>query len=227
MTDIQNDYSAIADEIKYYHDLILKESNKDSRIKELYKGCQILFSPLRKPEFLLVGFNPGGGYAKWHGKIVQEFEPMQALEYYLNKHSLGDQTKSLFSLAGKEKDLENSTVKFNFYPWATNNVADFNELMKLLPSGLNAKLFHLSRVWTKRLIDIIDPRVIVCEGFKAFEEVEVLFSDKAKFESNEYIKFFQGSNDINVFGYKRNQGSIVEKDKIANSLNSIVYNSKI
>ncbi len=147
MHQLKKTYSALAEEIKSYHSLILKESEKNLRIKELYKGCQILFSPLiNNPKYLLIGFNPGGGYAKWHDKIAEEFEPMQALEYYLNKHSLGEQTKSLFEMAGKEKDLEESSVKINFYPWATNNIADFNELMKLLPSDLSSKLFHLSRV---------------------------------------------------------------------------------
>ena len=107
MKDLINEYSKISEEIKYYHNLILEEAKKDLKIEELYKGCQVLFSPLiYQPEFLLIGFNPGGGYYKWHGKIVEAIRSYAALEYYLNKHSLGEQTKSLFSLAGKENELE-------------------------------------------------------------------------------------------------------------------------
>ena len=211
------DFTVLTDEVQNYHKLILEAASKDSRVEELYKGCQILFSPLiEKPKYLLIGFNPGGGYYKWHGKIVEHFEPMPALEYYLNKHSLGEQTKSLFSLAGKEKDLEHSTVKINFYPWATNNVADFNELMRLLPKKLSAKLFHLSRVWTKQIIAIIQPKTIVCEGFKAFDEVQVLFPERSQQEKSNFQKSFLIDHKTRVLGYKRNQGTILNKQVIIN-----------
>jgi hypothetical protein len=212
MKDIQANYSAIVEEIRYYHGQILQESNRNSRAKELFKGTHVLFSPLLyQPEFLLIGFNPGGGYFKWHGKIVENFEPMQALEYYLNKHRLGEQTKSLFAMAGRTKDLEKSTVKINFYPWATDNVADFKELMKLLPSDLSSKLFHLSRVWIKSLIEIIQPKTIICEGFKALEEVQVLYPDKIEICTEENLRSFQTSSGPKILGYRRNQGSILNK----------------
>lgn len=219
MIKIISDYSAIAEEIKKYHSLILKECQNNSRIKEIYKGCQILFSPsLEKPEFLLIGFNPGGGYHKWHGKIVEQFEPMVALEYYLNKHSLGEQTKSLFAMAEKEDKLRNSTVKINFYPWATDNVADFNELMRLLPKNLSSKLFALARVWTKTIIEILIPTTIVCEGFKAFDEVQVLFPEIIDNYKKENLRSILTLSGLNVLGYKRNQGSIINKEEIAKAL---------
>ena len=215
MTEIPTDYSKISKEIKYYHNLILEEAEKDLKIKELYKGCQILFSPLiHQPEFLLIGFNPGGGYYKWHGKIVEEFEPMPALEYYLNKHTLGEQTKTLFKMAGREDELQNSAVKINFYPWATDNIADFNELMQLLPKSLSADLFHYSRVWTKRIIEILEPKTIVCEGFTAIDEVAAIFPEKSDFIMNENLRSFDVSGGIKVLAYKRNQGNIISKHKI-------------
>ncbi|MFV8226576.1 hypothetical protein [Christiangramia aquimixticola] len=216
MKDLQANYSAIADEIRYYHSQILQQANRNSRVKEIYKGTHVLFSPLLyQPEFLLIGFNPGGGYYKWHGKIVENFEPMQALEYYLNKHRLGEQTKGLFAMAGRTQDLERSTVKINFYPWATDNIADFKELMKLLPSDLSSKLFHLSRVWTKTIIELFQPKTIICEGFKAFEEVQVLFPNKIEASTEENFRSFQTSSGLRIIGYKRNQGSILNKEVIS------------
>ncbi|WP_026935154.1 hypothetical protein [Christiangramia echinicola] len=220
MPAITTDYSNTCEEIKYYHKQILEEANHNSKIKELYKGCQILFSPLHpKPKFLLIGFNPGGGYYKWHGEIVEQFKPMPALEYYLNKHTLGEQTKTLFKKAGKNYELEHSTVKINFYTWATDNVSDFNELMRLLPKELSANLFHYSRVWTKQLIESIQPEYIICEGFKAFDEIEVLFSDKSKVNHEEHVRSFMTVEGTKIIGYKRNQGSIIGKSEIANYLN--------
>lgn len=215
MIKIISDYSAITEEIKKYHYWILKECQNNSRINEIYKGCQILFSPLlEKPEFLLIGFNPGGGYHKWHGKIVEQFDPMTALEYYLNKHSLGEQTKSLFNMAGKEDELRNSTVKINFYPWATDNIADFNELMSLLPKKLSFQLFELARMWTKKIIEIVKPSTIICEGFKAFDEVQVLFPEKYEQEQSDFHRSFMIGQETLVVGYKRNQGSILNKENI-------------
>ena len=217
MPDITTNYSKTCEEIKYYHKQILEEANHNSKIKELYKGCQVLFSPLHpKPKFLLIGFNPGGGFYNWHGEIVEQFEPMPALEYYLNNHTLGEQTKTLFKMAGKDYELEHSTVKINVYPWATNNVADFNEFMKLLPKSLSSELFHFSRVWTKSLIEIVDPKIIICEGFKAFEEVQILFTGKIDKVDMESFKSFNTPRGLKTIGYKRNQGSIINKKMIIN-----------
>ena len=135
-------YSELSEGANILHQQILAASGKNSEIRTLYKGCQLLFSPLiERPKILLIGFNPGGGYYNWHGKIVEEFQPMKALEYYLNTHPLAEQTKTLFRQADREEDLQQHTVKTNFYYWATDNVADFNRLLKLLPEELSKRSF--------------------------------------------------------------------------------------
>lgn len=220
MRDLNSAFSEISEEAFLLHHKILEATEDSPQIKELYKGCQLLFSPLiSNPKFILIGFNPGGGYAKWHGKIVEEFTPMPALEYYLNKHSLGEQTKSLFTMAGKERDLENSTVKINFYPWATNNVADFEALMKLLPKEISSKLFEISRVWTKKIIETIEPSTIICEGFKAFDEVQALFPGN-EIVKTKYSKLLK-SKDFKVLGYKRSPGQILYTEKEVVSLKNL------
>jgi len=222
MRDLNSAFSEISGEAILLHHKILEAANANPQIKELYKGCQPLFSPLiYKPKFLLIGFNPGGGYAKWHGKIVEEFTPMPALEYYLNKHSLGEQTKSLFAMAGKESDLENSTVKINFYPWATNNVADFNQLLRILPKNLSSQIFECGRMWTKKFIEFIEPSAIICEGFKAFDEVQVLFPEKDRQKKSDFHRSFMIAKETLILGYKRNQGSIIGKEAIIEAFNTI------
>ncbi|MGA9589984.1 MAG: hypothetical protein WBV11_09165, partial [Salegentibacter sp.] len=82
-------YSEISEGALLLHQQIVGLAKEDPEIHSLYKGGQLLFSPLiEQPQILLIGFNPGGGYYNWHGKIVEKFEPMQALEYYLNSHPL-------------------------------------------------------------------------------------------------------------------------------------------
>lgn len=212
-------YSEISEGATTLHQQILTAGKENPEITTLYKGCQVLFSPLlERPKILLIGFNPGGGYFNWHGKIVEEFQPLNALEYYLNKHSLGEQTKSLFQQAGREEDLQYHTVKTNFYYWATDNVDDFNRLMKILPGELRSMIFHQSRVWTKHLIQILRPEMIIAEGFKAYDEIAVLFPDKLQEENNEFYKSHTTSEGVRVLGYKRNQGSIVGKREINKQL---------
>ena len=220
---LHSNFSEVSEEASFVHHQIVEAAKENPEIQSLYKGCQLLFSPLlARPKILLIGFNPGGGYYNWHGKIVEEFQPMEALEYYLNKHPLGEQTKSLFRQAGREENLQHHTVKTNFYYWATDNVTDFNRLMKLLPEELSRKIFHLARVWTEQLIDALQPELIIAEGFKAFDEVEVLFPEKVKLEKEENLRSFEIPGGMKVLGYKRNQGSIVGKEAIIRTIHTMI-----
>ncbi|SFF95825.1 hypothetical protein SAMN04488033_11675 [Salegentibacter agarivorans] len=206
-------YSEISEGALLLHQQIVGLAKENPEIQSLYKGCQLLFSPLlQRPKILLVGFNPGGGYFNWHRKIVEEFQPMKALEYYLNTHPLAEQTKSLFRQAGREEDLQHYTVKTNFYFWATNNVADFHRLLILLPVELSEKIFHMARLWIKQLIDSLQPELVIAEGFKAFDEVEVLFPEKMKFVKEENLRSFEITDGMKVLGYIIIQASIVRKE---------------
>ena len=216
-------YSEISEGALLLHQQIVGLAKENPEIQSLYKGCQLLFSPLlERPKILLIGFNPGGGYYNWHGKIVEEFQPMKALEYYLNTHPLAEQTKSLFRQAGREEDLQHYTVKTNFYYWATDNVADFNRLLKLLPEELSRKIFHMARVWTKQLIDGLQPEMIIAEGFKVYEEIAVLFPQKLQEEKAVSVRSFVTPEGVKILGYKRNQGSIVSKDGIIKKLSTTI-----
>ena len=174
-------------EVKKLHLQIMECVEKSPGIAQLYKGCQIWYSPiLVKPKILLIGFNPGAGYFNWEGKVVEQFEHLTALEYYLSEHSLANQTKKLFQLMDKEDILRNNTVKINFYFFATADVKNFKNLTKLLPKEIATQLFHLARVWTKQIIETLEPELILCEGVAAFNEVSALFDNKFAYEKSEF-----------------------------------------
>jgi hypothetical protein len=216
-------YSEISKGAMLLHEQILACANVSPEIQSLYKGCQVLFSPLvERPKILLIGFNPGGGYYNWHGRIVEEFEPMEALEYYLNTHPLAEQTKTLFRLADREDDLQHHTVKTNFYFWATDNVADFNKLLKLLPEELRQKIFHQARIWTKQLIDSLQPEIIIAEGFKAYDEVTVLFPQKLQEEKSQSVRSFTTPQGLKMLGYKRKQSRIISKEEIVKKCSTTI-----
>ena len=67
-------------------------------------------------------------------------------------------------------------------------------------------------------MEIIDPRAIICEGFQAYQEVQVLFPDKIHNYKRENLRSFQTLNGMKVIGYKRNQGSILFKESISDNL---------
>ena len=218
-------FSEISEEALFLHKQILAEAEANAEIKSIYRGCHLLFSPLvDMPKILLIGFNPGGEYFKHHGDVAEIFEPLPEMEYYLNKHSLGEQNKDLFRMAGRESDLKENTVKTNFYFWATDNVADFKQL---LTAELGRKIFHQARVWTKQLIDGLQPEMIITEGFKAYEEIAVLFPQKLQEENSEFVRSLVTPEGLLVLGYKRNQGSIIGKEKIVDALNSMALIPKI
>jgi hypothetical protein len=212
----------LENEVKNLHLQIMKCAGKSPAIAELYKGCQIWYSPiLVKPKILLIGFNPGAGYFNWEGKVVEQFEPLTDLEYYLSEHALANQTKKLFQLMDKEAVLRNNTVKINFYFFATSDVSDFKKLTKLLPKEISIQLFHLARVWTKQIIEHLEPELILCEGVAAFNEVTPLFENKFAHEKSEFHEQFK-TEKLSVFAYKRNQGSIIDKEKVASILKNLL-----
>mgnify|MGYP003408439532 CR=1 FL=1 len=220
---IDKQFKIIQEEVQDIHKKIVELSIHNSEIKNLYKGCQILFSPLFVcPKVLLIGFNPGAGFYNSEKRIVENFEAMSKLEYYLSEHSLANQTKKLFFEMGNESILQEETLKINFYFFATSNVSDFKKLIKLLPETLKKELFHQARIWTKKLIDIINPEIILCEGAGSFAEVSALYFNKINLDENTFYRQFITEDNKVVFGYYRNQGSILNKIEVANVLKKLI-----
>jgi hypothetical protein len=55
-------------EVKGLNERILDECKKNDKIENLYRGCQIFFSPVKeKHEVMLIGINPGPGYYNSEG----------------------------------------------------------------------------------------------------------------------------------------------------------------
>lgn len=91
--------------------------------------------------------------------------------------------------------------------------------MNLLPDELSRKIFHMARVWTKQLLDAKQPKLIIAEVFKAFDELEVLFPKKVKFERGDSFKSFRIPEGLEILGNKRNQSSILNKQLITEYIN--------
>ncbi|GGW80003.1 hypothetical protein [Salegentibacter mishustinae] len=81
-------YSEISEGALLLHQQIVGLAKENPEIQSLYKGCQLLFSPLlERPKILLIGYNPGGGYFNWHGEIMEEFTQSALFPFLINMNT--------------------------------------------------------------------------------------------------------------------------------------------
>lgn len=188
----------------------LEVSSVYQKIKEKYKGFQILYSPLQfKPDFMFIGINPGAGYYKSTGKIANRLEPESTMEYVFENYSLASETKKLFQLLGLSNTELSKAVKSNFYFMATENESDLNKIIDLLDV---LDFEEKSKNWNKRLIEMIQPRMIICEGKSAFIKVSQHKNLAAKWEND--VTYTQWDN-MHVIGYKRLFSQIKNKERLS------------
>ena len=208
-------FNQLKDEVEKYKIQLEKSAYFDS-IKEVYKGFQILFSPLTiNPEFMFIGINPGAGYFNSTGNLVNRLEPEATMEYVYENYALARETKKLFSLLGLSNDDLSKCVKTNFYYIATKNEAQLNKIIdKLDPLSYERK----SNEWTKRLIEIVNPKAIICEGVSAYKKVMGMYGFSENWDGDVAYSRLGG---LHIFGYKRRFSNIKDKEKLIKFLNII------
>ena len=211
-------YQQLKIEIEQLYDEVYKAVDNEPRIKELFKGWKVLYSPLiYKPDVMFIGINPGPGE---EGVFDCDYEDKGELEYLHYDYDLANETKSVFEMSNKF-DLLYNAVKTNFYYLATSEPKDIFKITDFLGRGddtkLGEQLLKSSWRWTKRLIEIIEPKLIVCEGADAFRNVTDLFIGAMKMNENVesiYIEEIQAT----IIGYKRIHSKIKEKELLAEKL---------
>jgi uracil-DNA glycosylase len=175
--EVNMNRETIENEVQELHRKILVECEKNEKVKNLYKGCQIFFSPFReRANAMVIGINPGAGYANTEGKIVEKFSP---LETYEENYNLAQEIKMCFRNAGKENIFE-TTLATNTFFFATKGTKEWDEFLNSLPKNLKDEIEKKSKIWLKALIDIVSPKIIVCAGTTAFGELEKSYPDDMK-----------------------------------------------
>ena len=205
-------FKELENEVKELNDKIKSLCMNNIELSNLYKGCQIYFSDIViNPTIMLIGFNPGAGYFHHNNKIIEEFEPDDKLDYLYEDYRLARQMKKLFSLMGKEELLEN-TFKTNIYFFATENINEFHGLLNCLSYELRNELINKSNCWIKEMVNFINPRNIICEGFSTFNILKQIFKDTIELiDENTHLKYAR-IGKINVFSVKRLRSNILKKD---------------
>lgn len=210
----------LKDAVKSLDENILKACVLCQDIDELYRGCQVFYSPfLAEPEVLFVGLNPGSGYYNEHGHRVQKFDPEERLEYVFSNYRLANEIKEVFMMA-QCFDVLNNSIKVNHYYVSTDNEKKLWELLWILKDRIGIDVCKLSKEWTKIILSACNPSVIVCEGKKSFElmlDTLGVCDHDSKWDNGCVLTDFNG---IKVVGFRRIYSKIANKERLSSLLKS-------
>jgi len=220
-------------EIKYSNEIlpeVLEMCKRiNAKLKEAgnpvdIKGWKVWYSDIiEKPNFLFIGINPnnidedieyfGGNVIEVDGLKVQ-LEPDQENRYNSDKDwTLSKNTRDVFELA----DLDIlSNVKTNYYFLGSNKSATLNTLDNFIGESLNTEFRNKSAEWSKKIIDLVSPKVIICEGIEAYDNV---INHALKFEKDKITKILVSGNirkasydNIIIIGYARSEYSNISQE---------------
>lgn len=211
--ELPKEYIELKNEVESYYTNFQSDAEIKSKTDKYYKGIQILFSPLIiRPKIMFIGINPGAGFFNEKNRNVKRFNPLEYSEYLKGGYRLAQQTRKLFELAGLTiEDLKHS-VKSNCFFFATKNEKELHQFLSHLKSS---KVYNKSENWIDKLVRLIEPKTIICEGKSAFNR----FMKNKDCEINDdgnvlYSKW----NEIEIVGYKRNFSNILEIENVAKKL---------
>jgi hypothetical protein len=238
--DIKKIYNeTIKKEVEIFSNIVNKTIENNLEIKDLNKGWRVFYSPLKfQPEILFIGINPGAGMEGIDLDYFEDDLPIEFLAYESENgnliestYNLASQTKALFAMAGKLSALENS-VKTNYFYLTTSREKDLYIITEFLGRNINSKenlgnlLFDNSFKWTMQLIELIKPKLIICEGNQAYKNVGNMLSTKYNgangIENNEFSYWEYPKLNTAILGYKRNFSNIKNKEAIAEFLKTIL-----
>ena len=223
------EYYEIMMHMKEIHLKIMKHlrENPQSTIVPLYKGWVPFYSQLIiNPKFLFIGINPGAG--AYVEKPIESFSYVDEFEYTndaivntLDDYKLAKDTRYLFKGTDFVDELKYS-VKINHYSIVSTNQTELNKLRKGLNRIPELNIDILSRDWTMRLIKLIKPEIIICEGKESFNRL-VAFYDLSLQKSEKDV-FYAVNDTYKVVGYSRLFSNIKNRDGMKKLLQTVVQN---
>jgi hypothetical protein len=225
MKTLIESYSALKEEVENFRNLVLQMIEKNPTAEKLYKGCTILYSPLHEnPEIMFIGINPGAGFYKKSGIKIREdidLEPTDSFEYldYVddveNDYKIASETREVFERANLYHLLE-KCVKTNYFYFITSGERDLDKLFLSLGDEMYLKFHLLAQKWTKEMIEMVNPKIIICEGKSAFVKIKDIYSISPTW--NNSIGYFESPNKTMIVGYKRRYSNIQDKNELIDLL---------
>ena len=211
----RKEFLAIQAEVKELADRIILLTEKDEELKSLYRGTTIYFSPIQEnPDIMFLGINPGAGhYNHTNNTPIYNFEPLEEMEYLSQEYNLANDWQYVFG----EKNLNCIGVlewafKTNCFYIATDDSKKLKRFIQLSGKYLKNEIIEKSKGWTIRMIKLISPKILICEGFAAFDYLknflgdELVICDEESKQAGENCKCARFRNIV-VFGFKRDVSS--------------------
>ena len=132
-------------------------------------GFAVFYSPVfYEPDVLFVGFNPGGSPADFD---VDRSRRVPTQHEYLHEHyDLARKMRGMFATLGKLETLKNS-VKMNSIFFRTSN----SDKWRTIPTLTRHRLEGFCDQRVRQIIEVLHPRIIICEGHESFDKVRSLF----------------------------------------------------
>jgi hypothetical protein len=201
---------------------ILKEQIDDNDIaKSLYGGFYVWDSKyIENPEIMFIGINPGNGNPNNSGKIVVDPEHQISYMEFLDgenpNYRLAIETINSFEMAGYSipeirELLNEKSIKTNFYYLITKNQTDISKCINQLDNYSFNDFWQKSYHWTGQLIELTNPKVIICEGKSVFDTIKD-YDDVLETNWENDCGYFVRPNGQVIIGYNRIFSNIKNKD---------------
>ena len=200
----------------------------DSEVNNLYLGTQIYYSPLKeKMEIMFIGINPGPGRSEENRKF-SETNPLEKSEYEIEEFTLQNEWCAVFKLMNNKEALYNS-FKTNCCFLATKGINELAELKRILKHKYKIDIDLKEKEWVTILTKYVNPKIIICEGFAAFNKVIEIFNvDRSKIWSttaDDKIGYINIHNEwCVVLGFARRYSTLRTKDlgEVADLINDAI-----
>jgi len=195
------------------HGQILMETLKNEKLKAVYKGYKISYTDLKiDPDVLFIGFNSSVHYLKTNlNQIVEDFKPIEEHEINI----LSEEVLICFREAGKNVILDN-TVAINCCFFTTNNLKVF---MDNLPEHLREIVQVMSIIWTRNLINFINPKIIICLGNESFYYLrDIVYYNEITVIENKNPPLEAKIENIPIISCQRTGSTIINKDPLIKKL---------
>ncbi|MBO4705485.1 MAG: hypothetical protein J5647_07100 [Spirochaetaceae bacterium] len=187
---------------------IEKICKSDAELEKLYLGTVIYMSPLvENPVFLFLGINPGAGSYKHGGIKLHRIEPIIKSEYETEEYDLQNEWMTVFGPKERINNLELlfNGVKTNCCFFATEDVNKLSKLKSLLLYKYKIDLEIKEKEWLRTLLNYVNPKFVICEGFGAFNKLKKIYSQEKFLITEDWPihKIAYTNDNIPILAFKR------------------------
>ncbi|WP_211516850.1 hypothetical protein [Flavobacterium caeni] len=172
---------------------------------------------------MFIGINPGNGNPNNSGQIKIEPESQNSYMEFLDgendSYTLAKETITSFQMAGftipEIRDLFNEkSIKTNFYFLITKSQSDISKCLNSIEDYSFDMFWQQSYHWIGQLIELCNPKIIICEGKSVFDVVKD-YDDVANYEWKNDCGFAARTNGQVIIGYNRIFSHIKNKNELS------------